>query len=215
MTMKRKYYIWLAVLALAGIVTYATVRTATWYHNFPAHHFDVVAKGTLIRCGQPDNDALGYIKNHYGIKTVVNLRGAKPQEQWYQQEKDYCARNGLELVDIDIAAPGEARVGLRRFLEIMSDKNSLPVLVHCEAGSVRTGLASGAYRIVFQHWSYDDAVVDAERFRYDPAEADRIPYNQILQELAKNPNVWRNWTEPATTRGNTTSQASGPASKRS
>ena len=47
------------------------------------------------------------------------------------------------------------------FLEIMSDEENLPVLIHCEHGVGRTGLHAAIYRMEFQGWSKRCARLEA------------------------------------------------------
>jgi len=57
---------------------------------------------------------------------------------------------------IDGSVPAE--VNVRKFLEIMDDPNNYPVLIHCFAGSHRTGAYCAIYRMEYEHWSNEDAM---------------------------------------------------------
>jgi tyrosine-protein phosphatase SIW14 len=71
---------------------------------------------------------------------------------------------------------------LERFFQIVDDPSQQPVLVHCHAGSRRTGVMVAAYRIAVQGWSYEDAMAEAETFRFR-ADKDKV-HDDVLRNLA-------------------------------
>ena len=53
------------------------------------------------------------------------------------------------------------------FLRLVRDEQNRPVFVHDEAGADRVGLYVGAYRIVEQGWSAQDAIAEINRFGFN------------------------------------------------
>jgi hypothetical protein len=45
-----------------------------------------------------------------------------------------------------------------RFLQIVTDPNRQPVLVHCQYGADRTGAMCAIYRIVVESWTKEEAI---------------------------------------------------------
>ena len=175
---KRKRICVLAGLTLAGgaVVGYA-VRARDW----PAHHFDVVAEGVLYRSGQPGAAGWQAIKDRYQIRTVVCLRQARPDADWWKTENTFCHGNGIDLVHLPVGEdPTQAQLDL--FLDLVTDPARQPVLVHCMAGSVRTGLMVAAYRIRVQGWSCENAVAEAETLRFRAGTHES--YVDLLESLA-------------------------------
>ncbi|MBB4124706.1 dual specificity protein phosphatase family protein [Martelella radicis] len=108
-------------------------------------NFHEVHAGTLYRSAQPSADDLaGYAKRH-GIKTVINLRGAHPGRDWYDQE--VAASEALGITHIDFGMSDSRELPLDRSLELLSLMRDAekPLLIHCKAGADRTGLASVMY----------------------------------------------------------------------
>jgi len=179
---RRAVLIGAAAAAAAG----AAVAVALWYDHeyYPTHHFSVVEPGVLLRSGQPDRHALAEAIQNYHIRTVVNLRGPKPDEPWYGVEANYCRRKGLMLVDIPMGVTGSDVDHLRECLAIVTDANCQPVLVHCEAGTARTSFAVAAYRIAVNKWDYDRAMAEAKEYGFRPEYPKHAEYVEVLRALA-------------------------------
>jgi len=90
------------------------------------------------------------------------------------------SRKEIALVHFNLGKMTDAEV--KRFCEIVMDPSRQPVLVHCEAGSVRAGVMVASYRIAVQGWSYEDAVAEARRFRFRPAKYKQ--FDDFLRKLA-------------------------------
>ena len=112
---------------------------------------DVVVENTLYRSAQLSVADLerDIAANH--IKTVLNLRGENEQAAWYQQEVGLCRRLGVKHLDVSFSArslPKPAEVAL-----LLHDYQNAarPILLHCRAGSDRTGLAAAVYLIDCEH----------------------------------------------------------------
>ncbi len=100
------------------------------------------------------------------IKTVVNLRGGSDSDDWYRQEVEACKSNGVEHLDFPMSArklpPPEVVEGLIKTF----DHGKFPILIHCQAGSDRTGLASTLYKYLESGQPLDDAQSDQLTWRY-------------------------------------------------
>jgi hypothetical protein len=57
----------------------------------------------------------------------------------------------------------------------MTDPDAQPVLVHCAAGSQRTGCAIALYRSLIEGWDDNRALGEATDYRHDPADNPRMP----------------------------------------
>ncbi|MGA2265378.1 MAG: dual specificity protein phosphatase family protein [Phycisphaerae bacterium] len=172
------YGIVIAVLAVGLAVI------LPWLSHWPVHHFEIVQSGVLYRGSQPDAEALEYIISRYKIRTVVNLRGASSQKDWWQVERGVCQKYGVRMVDVSLSNFQAAVWGLKQFLAVTADAANHPIYVHCEAGSARTGYVIAAYRIAVQGWSYDQAIKEAEEFRFNLHVSLNREYDRILRELA-------------------------------
>ena len=127
-----------AILGLAALVgAHAALGQATG-------NFHEVIAGELYRSAQPSGaDVNAYAKNH-GIRTILNLRNEKRTE-WYTDEQKAAADNGITLIDFPMSSSRELPIAeAQKLAKIMADAPK-PLLIHCEHGANRTGLASAIY----------------------------------------------------------------------
>ena len=119
-----------------------------WFSNF-----HTVVEGQLYRSGHPREGALADWIGRYGIKTVVDLSDGA-DTSYYAWERAAVERAGAVSVNCKIR-PGElpSAGDLRRLIEIV-ETSPRPLLVHCEAGAQRTGLASAIGAMALGGWDY-------------------------------------------------------------
>lgn len=107
-------------------------------------NFHEVIPGELYRSAQPSGSDIQTYANTYGIKAILNLRDEK-RTDWYEQEAQAAARNGITLIDFPISSSNDLPVEeATRLAQLMADAPK-PLLIHCEHGANRTGLAAAIY----------------------------------------------------------------------
>jgi protein tyrosine phosphatase (PTP) superfamily phosphohydrolase (DUF442 family) len=107
-----------------------------------------VERGMVYRSGQLGANQLATLIRAHHIRTVVSLRGENPGQSWYDAEVATTAAAGVKLVSLPMSAdnePGEAL--LASLLQVLATAER-PLLIHCEAGADRTGLAAALYELV-------------------------------------------------------------------
>jgi protein tyrosine/serine phosphatase len=98
------------------------------------------------RSAQPaPHDLRGYARE--GIRTIVNLRGARDCGA-YRLEVKTCAATGLKLVDFPVKSratpePETILAAAQLFRDI-----EYPILMHCKSGADRAGLMATLYMIL-------------------------------------------------------------------
>lgn len=108
-------------------------------------NFAPVVEGVVYRSNQPTPERLADYQATYGIKTVLNLRGAAPGEDWYDLERQAVDALGMTLIDVPLSSTRElSGPELQQLVEILRSAEK-PILIHCRSGSNRTGLAAAIY----------------------------------------------------------------------
>jgi len=123
-------------------------------------NFHVIEEGRAYRSPQLSGEALAWVIDRYGIRSVVNLRGTNPDQKWYREEAAVCREKGVVLIDHpfnsqQLPAP-ELLAGL---LETLRSAER-PMLIHCQGGADRTGAAAALYRMIVLNQSRQQAMAE-------------------------------------------------------
>jgi len=108
-------------------------------------NFHTVVAGQFYRSGQLTAAQIDEYAKEYGVKTIINLRGANAGSSWYDAEVSEAARLGIAHVDFGMSARRELTASQADSLIALMKSAQKPILVHCKAGSDRSGLASALY----------------------------------------------------------------------
>jgi protein tyrosine phosphatase (PTP) superfamily phosphohydrolase (DUF442 family) len=105
----------------------------------------VVRPGVLYRSAQLSRGELASVSRRYGIKSVLNLRGAHPGDGWYDGEM--AAARDLGIAHYDYAISAKRFVTGRQAGQILAivRRAPKPLLVHCQSGADRSGLVAALY----------------------------------------------------------------------
>lgn len=117
----------------------------------------VVAGGEVVRAAQLTGGALEATISSFGVRSALNLRGARPGADWYDGELEASAKHGVEHHDFELSAHREVPVAQAAELVALMRRLPKPLLIHCQAGADRSGLASALYRYAVLGHSSSDA----------------------------------------------------------
>ncbi len=172
----------LVVLALVIIAIVCLVR------HFHIKNFHVVAPGVLYTSGQPRGMDYTRLLYKYHIATVVNVRVTTEhrEQNWYNEEVTWMRENGVNYVELSIERKDRARQfpdedTQNRFLEIMADTQSLPLLVHGSSGRKRESILSAVWLVRANGYSAAKAIEVIEEIKRKPVTD---PERQFIQRLA-------------------------------
>lgn len=139
-----------------------------WFVHFN-YRFEEISENKVYKSALIPPEKLGEYLHEKRIKTVVNLLNPHTQDALNpatQKEIDaeeqaiqtYNAKYDASVNHINIPSkqvPDKAKIA--RFLTILDNPNSYPVLIHCYHGTGRAELYSAIYRMEFESWSNKDA----------------------------------------------------------
>ncbi|MGD0551239.1 MAG: hypothetical protein ABSB25_01170 [Sedimentisphaerales bacterium] len=115
--------------------------------------FNCISPGILYTSGQPRGMDYTRLLYKYHVGTIINLRSpAEHREQnWYSEEITWVRSNGVKYFEFplerNIDSPDhfpDANMQ-QKFLDIMVDKENLPVLVHDGKGEGRVAMLAAVW----------------------------------------------------------------------
>lgn len=138
-----------------------------------------MVSGRLLRGGQPTDAGLNLLKKA-GVMTVIDLRAEEPQIA--ELERKTVESLGMKFVHIPMYAfDTPYNKQFHRFLSTVSNAENGPVYLHCLQGRDRTGTMTGAYRIMIENWTFDNAFKEMMACGYRPGFANMT---RSLHDLA-------------------------------
>ena len=109
-------------------------------------NFHTVEDHVLYRSAQPGAAELRSFARQYGVKSVLNLRGANPGTHWYDEEVTASRNLGLSHYDYPLSAKRfVTRQQVAELLGIIREAPK-PLLIHCQSGADRAGLVAALFR---------------------------------------------------------------------
>ncbi|MCK7578152.1 MAG: tyrosine-protein phosphatase [Chromatiales bacterium] len=104
-------------------------------------------EGQYYRSAQLAPARLETVVVNQGIRSILNLRGAQPGEEWYDAEVALAER--LHVAHYDVRLSARRAVPAEKIESILAllRQAPKPVLIHCQAGADRTGLIAAVLRL--------------------------------------------------------------------
>jgi len=184
---RRKFLLWLlVVLGLAATaVTWDQVK-----YQFIPKRFGVVVSDKIYRSGQIDKSLIEKVLREHQIREVVDFTGVEPDNPNQAAEAKTCQKLGIATHRFPLKGNGtgdpEAYVqALKVMAEAASDGR--PLLVHCAAGSQRTGAAVAYFRMLIENRPPSEAYREMEKYKWKPRHDQVLAQyiNDHMQEVAE------------------------------
>jgi protein tyrosine/serine phosphatase len=97
-----------------------------------------------------------YLEKHK-IKTMINLRGARPNQEWYIDEMTITKEYNVTHIDHQISSGGYLDYNQTSQIVAMLKTSKKPLIIHCQGGADRTSLVSALYDYAILHKSKEEA----------------------------------------------------------
>jgi protein tyrosine/serine phosphatase len=128
-----------AIVCGLGVLAVGPMRSYVFETNLHP-----VFEGEIYRSAQPSGARLGEWIEELDLKSVVNLRGRKGDDdrRWLLEEVAVAEQAGIEHVSIRMSAGDVPPAPTLRKLVDTLDSAPRPLLLHCKAGAERSALAA-------------------------------------------------------------------------
>jgi protein tyrosine/serine phosphatase len=131
---------WCVLLIGAAVIVGCVLASTHLNDNFHA-----IVVGEAYRAAQTTPDEIRTYRDQYHIATIINLRGKSTGSAWYNAEIEAAKNLGIQHIDFAMSAREELTPDRSLALIDLMKSVPKPVLIHCRAGSDRSGLAAALY----------------------------------------------------------------------
>lgn len=182
--------LWLVVLIVAVI---ALATNPGWVRDvrdqFVPKRWGVVEPGKIYRSGQISGTLIRRMLQENHIARVVDLTIDNPDDRYHEAELSAIAELGIERQLFPLLADGTGDV--KTYAAAVAavaeaERAGKPVLVHCAAGTQRTGGVVATYRLLVQHKDPHEVFEELRRYKYEPRQSPKLLayLNAHMPELA-------------------------------
>lgn len=111
------------------------------------NNLHVLQKGQAYRAGTIPPKRLARKIKKFGIRTVINLRGAQPHKRWFQRQDKVLRTLRIGFYNIPMSAKTlPSRENALKLIDLF-DHAPRPILIHCRAGADRTSEAAALWKL--------------------------------------------------------------------
>ena len=163
----------IAAAVVAVVVVAAVVWKEVLEDRLIPKRWGVVEAGSIYRSGQLHPALVRSTLQENGIDVIVNLNSWRPDKPAHVAEQRAAEELGIETRRFSLKGDGTGDVEnyVQAVAEIdRSVREGKRVLVHCTAGTQRTGGAVALYRVLLQGRSPADALSEMATYGFDPED---------------------------------------------
>jgi protein tyrosine phosphatase (PTP) superfamily phosphohydrolase (DUF442 family) len=158
--------------------------------------FDEVDEGKFYRSQQLSAKNYEKAIKTYGIKTIINLRGKNTGKDWYDEERAVSEKYGVNHIDIGLSAKRiPHRENLIQILNAYRNAER-PILVHCQGGADRSGVASAIYQIEYMGKTNKEARENMLNPSYAHGIFKEMPQGYFIADVYRGEDWARNKYDP-------------------
>ena len=188
--LNRRYkWVVVAILVAAILAGLIWLWESRLKDRFVAKRWGVVEPNRIYRSGRISRHLVKRILKKHGIRVVVDLTGRKRGDPDQEAEAKACKALDIERVRYSLKGGGGGDIehyaaAIARIHKAVQEKE--PVLVHCAAGTQRTGGVIAAYRLLVQRKPIDSVFREMQRYGWRPEDDPILPryLNNNMETLA-------------------------------
>lgn len=150
-------------------------------------HWGVVEQGLIYRSGRLPLDRTQATLADHHIRVLIDLTENKPGNRFQLKERVAATALGIEYYNFPLIGDGTGDIhSYAQAIAVMHQarREGKPVLVHCAAGTQRTGGVVAAYRILVERRSPNEARAELQRYGWKPGK-DQMLINYLNRNMAK------------------------------
>lgn len=153
-------------------------------YNLLTKNIHVVVLGKIYRSAQLNAHDLDAVTQKFHIKSMINLRGPWATDHWYQVEKQFSKTRSIDYYSLRFSAyhlPPKKEI---RELVYLLQTVPKPLILHCEGGADRTGMASAISLILFKKNATIPEIKSEASWHYNAISQYSVGYQMLRNYFA-------------------------------
>lgn len=176
---KKTFLIFLSSIGIAFFILAGRLG-----YNFFTDNVHTVIPGEIYRTAQLDHAGLKKYTKQLDIKAIINLRGVWKNDHWYQVESQFAKKHYLHYYPIQFSAYElPSKQELRELVQLLETAPK-PLMVHCEGGADRAGMAAAISVILFDHQATFSQIQRQVSWRYNVISSRTAGYQMLRNYFA-------------------------------
>jgi protein tyrosine phosphatase (PTP) superfamily phosphohydrolase (DUF442 family) len=179
----------LTTIILACVASTVALWTVVLRDRIVPKRFGVVVPGKVFRSGQISRSLIANVVDRHGIRTIIDLNGLDPKDADQRAEMEVSDAKGIQHLRFPLH--GDATGQIERYAGavaalVESERDGRPVLVHCAAGTQRTGACVSFYRLLVRNDPPESVYRELMSYGWDP-RTNRVLLDYVnghMRELA-------------------------------
>ncbi len=180
----------LGLTAVAMLVGGVSLWSLVLRDRFIPKRFGAVVPNKVFRSGQISRHLIADVVDRHHIGTIIDLNGLDPSDADQRAELEVSEARGVDHYRFPLR--GDATGPIDRYVGAVqaianSEHQGRAVLVHCSAGSQRTGACVSFYRLLVRHDPPPDVYRELVAYGWNP-RTNQILLNYVnghMHELAQ------------------------------
>lgn len=169
-------------MSLLGILLLLlAIRMGYYYFSDNVH---TVIPKQIYRSAQWNASGLSRYTKTFHLKTIINLRGAWPDDKWYDVEHTFAVTHALHYYSIQFSAYSLPKKEKLRELVHLLETVPKPLVFHCEGGADRTGMAAAISVILFEKHPTLDQIKRQASWHYNAISPRTVGYQVMRNYFA-------------------------------
>ena len=131
--------------------------------------FGEVVQDTIFRSGRIHPDIYFSVLKENKIDTIISLTEKKPNHQWQDQEIEIANKLGIPIHRFPLKGDGTGNPAeyQKALVKLKQEENAgRKILLHCAAGTNRTGGAVFLYRTIFERVTDERALSEMKHYDF-------------------------------------------------
>jgi protein tyrosine/serine phosphatase len=154
-----------------GVLAYGIFWWSEHKYEYIPKRWGVVVPGKIFRSGQLTPEIMKKTLTEHGITTIIDLQLNDLVDEHLQAEVRYAQEHGLRHYRFGLGGDGTGDVA--RYVDAVAMlvecvRDNRPVLVHCAAGTQRTGGVVACYRLLIEGADPQEVTQELKDYDWNP-----------------------------------------------